>query len=152
MNTRAFFQVVPGAVKLWAWITVIAAVATAFIMGLVASAHDGKLWTVPLFSAAGLLFGIFCAAWLLGLGFIYADARRRAMRPVLWVLVAILFPHLLGFLLYFVMRQPLASPCARCGQLIPSGQRFCAWCGAVQAHSPSDTGSPAFSQNQGSSQ
>ena len=30
------------------------------------------------------------------------------MRPVLWVLVAALFPHLLGFLLYFVMRHPIA--------------------------------------------
>ena len=149
MNTRPFFQVVPGSVKLWAWITVIGAVATGFIAGLVAVAHDASLWTILLYSAAGLLCGIFSAAWLLGLGFIFSDARRRGMRPVLWVLVAILFPHLLGFLLYFVMRQPLASPCGRCGATIPSGQRFCSWCGAIQ--SPSGDQSPAFSQNQGPS-
>lgn len=143
MNTRPFFQVVPGAVKLWAWIIVIGAVVTGFIAGLVAVAHNASLWTVLLYSAVGLLSGIFFAAWLLGLGFIYADARRRAMRPVLWVLIAIFIPHLLGFLLYFALRQPLASPCGRCGATVPSGQRFCSWCGAVQAHSPSGDQSPA---------
>lgn len=151
MNTRPFFQVVPTAVKLWAWIIVIGAVLTGFIVGLVGASRDASLWAIPLFSGAGLLLGILFATWLLGLGFIFADARQRAMRPVLWVLVAILFPHLLGFLLYFVMRQPLATPCARCGQTIPSGQRFCSWCGAVQTQSPSGA-SPAFGPNQGTSQ
>ena len=47
------------------------------------------------------------AAWTLCLGYVYADAKRRGMRPVLWTLIAALFPHLFGFLLYFALRQPM---------------------------------------------
>ncbi|HZC44657.1 MAG TPA: hypothetical protein VE195_10805 [Acidobacteriaceae bacterium] len=77
----------------------------------------------------GLLAGTFIAIWLLCLGYVYADARRRAMPAVLWVLIAILIPNLLGFLLYFALRRPLGSPCSSCGQLIAAEQRFCSWCG-----------------------
>ena len=130
MNTRPFFQVVPKSVQLWAWITVVATAVIALTMGILTiTAHHGSLWTIPLYTLAGLFTGTLFATWLLGLGFVYADARRRAMQPVLWVMVALLVPHLLGFLLYFVLRQPLASPCGHCGQQIPSGQRFCSWCG-----------------------
>lgn len=153
MNTRRrFFQVVPPAVQLWAWITLFGAVVTGLIVGSVAAtSHGGSLWTIPLFGAGGLFLGILFSTWLLGLGFVFADARRRAMRPVLWVLVCILFPHLLGFLLYFVIRQPLASPCNHCGQTIPSGQRFCSWCGTLQTHSPSADAPSAFGRNPGAS-
>ncbi|HEY5381309.1 MAG TPA: zinc ribbon domain-containing protein [Acidobacteriaceae bacterium] len=152
MNTRPFFQVVPAQVKLWAWIAVIGAVATGLSVAVWATAaHHASPWTILLYSAAGLFIGLLFATWLLGLGFVFADARRRAMRPVLWVFVCILFPHLLGFLLYFVMRQPLASPCGHCGQAVPSGQRFCSWCGSLQAHSRSADGPPPFGQGQGAS-
>jgi hypothetical protein len=151
MNTRPFFQVVPTPVKLWAWITVIGAVVTGIAVGLCTAAHRGSFWTIPLYGVAGLFLGALLATWLLGLGFVFADARRRAMRPVLWVFVAILFPHLLGFLLYFVMRQPLASPCGHCGQTVPSGQRFCSWCGTLQTNPPSADAPPPFGQSSGTS-
>jgi hypothetical protein len=80
----------------------------------------------------GLFLGCLIAIWLLCLGYVYGDAKRRAMRPVLWVLVTALFPHVLGFLLYFVLRQPIASTCSNCGQTIPRYQRFCSWCGNPQ--------------------
>jgi hypothetical protein len=76
-----------------------------------------------------LVVGALFAAWLLGLGYVYADARRRAMPAVPWTLVAIFVPNLLGFLLYFVLRRPIASPCPQCGQAITAGQRFCPSCG-----------------------
>lgn len=150
MNTRPFFQVVPSAVKRWAWIPVAGCVAIASVAGVLAVAdHHASLWTIPLYGAAGFLFGLVCAAWLLGLGYVFADARQRGMRPVLWVLVCILFPHLLGFLLYFVLRQPLASPCTHCGQTISSGQHFCSWCGSPQAPSPAPNAPPPFGQSPG---
>jgi hypothetical protein len=77
----------------------------------------------------GLVIGGFVAVWLLCLGYVYADARRRVMPPALWVLVAIFVPNLLGFLLYFALRRPIATPCPRCGRAVSADQRFCAWCG-----------------------
>jgi hypothetical protein len=108
----------------------------AVLIGLVVGYHavdqGAALRTMFIFGSAGLFGGVVIATWLVCLGFVFADARRRAMRPVLWVLVAALFPHLLGFLLYFVLRQPIASPCTHCGQIIPLQQQFCAWCGNPQ--------------------
>ncbi len=90
---------------------------------------------------AGLFIGSLFAIWLLCVGFVYGDAKLRAMRPALWVWIVILFPHLLGFLLYFVLRQPITSTCPHCGQKIPQTLRFCSWCGNPQT--PSAPGGPA---------
>ncbi len=78
---------------------------------------------------AGVAMGFFLAAWLVCLGYVYEDARRRVMPPVLWILVAILVPNLLGFLIYFAVRRPIATPCAQCGQPVQANTRFCSWCG-----------------------
>jgi zinc-ribbon domain/Phospholipase_D-nuclease N-terminal len=88
----------------------------------------------------GLLAGTFFAVWMLCLGYVYADAKRRGMRPVLWTLIAALFPHLFGFLLYFALRQSLGPKCPSCGQPVMPGQRFCSWCGSVGAASGGGTG------------
>lgn len=83
----------------------------------------------------GILIGCFFAILVLALGYVYGDARRRNMPAIPWLLVALLVPNLLGFLLYFVLRRPLARPCPQCGQAITPEQRFCSWCG-VQQYAP----------------
>jgi Phospholipase_D-nuclease N-terminal len=133
MKIRNFLSVVPQAVKRWALVIVGCAVLIGLLVGYHAANHGEGLRTMSIFSSAALFGGALAAIWLVCLGFVFADARRRGMRPVLWVLVAALFPHLLGFLLYFVLRQPIASPCARCGQAIALNQQFCAGCGNPQA-------------------
>ena len=131
MNIRQSLRVVPKAVQIWSLVIVGCAV----LIGLGAGYHEAQgpaLRTMSIDAGAGLFVGVVIAAWFLCLGFVFADAQRRAMRPFLWVLVAALFPHLLGFLLYFVMRQPIASTCSHCGGMIPLNQRFCSWCGSPQ--------------------
>jgi hypothetical protein len=76
-----------------------------------------------------LLAGVVIALWILCLGYVNADARRRAMPPILWTLIAAFIPNLLGFLLYFALRRPIALPCPQCGQATIAAQRFCPWCG-----------------------
>jgi hypothetical protein len=92
---------------------------------------------------AGLLAGTFIGSlfliWVLALGYVYGDARRRNMPAVPWLLVALFVPNLLGFLLYFVLRKPLARPCPQCGQAITPEQRFCSWCGGQQYAAPYGT-------------
>jgi zinc-ribbon domain len=137
MNIRQSLSVVPKAVQIWSLVIAGCAV----LIGLGVGYHEAQpgtaLRTMSIYASAGLFGGVVIAAWLLCLGFVFADARRRAMRPFLWVLVAGLFPHLLGFLLYFVLRQPIASACSHCGRTIPLNQRFCAWCGSPQPASAS---------------
>jgi hypothetical protein len=132
MKIRNFLSVVPRAVKRWALAIVGCAVPIALVVGYHAANQGSALRTMSIFGSAALFGGVVVAAWLVCVGFVYADAGRRAMRPVLWVLVVALFPHLLGFLLYFVLRQPIASPCAHCGLAIALNQQFCAGCGNPQ--------------------
>jgi hypothetical protein len=136
MKLRLFFSLIPKAIQTWASVLVGVAVLIGLVIGYRtagAGAHAGEmLTTMSIFGGIALLFGSVMAVWLLGVGFVYADARQRAMRPVPWVLAVIFFPHLLGFLLYFVMRQPITATCTRCGMAVSPYQRFCSWCGTSQ--------------------
>jgi hypothetical protein len=132
MKIRNFLSIVPRPVKRGALVAVGCAGLVGLALGYHALTQGDGLRPIFIDSSAALIFGMLAAAWAVCLGFVFADAEQRAMRPVLWVLVAALFPHLLGFLLYFVLRQPIASTCAHCGQRVPLQQPFCSWCGKPQ--------------------
>ena len=144
MKRRPFLSIVPKAIQIWALVLVGSAVSIGLVIGQQtagAGARAGALLTtMSLFGGVALLFSSFMAVWLLGVGFVYADAHQRAMRPVPWVLAVIFFPHLLGFLLYFVMRQPITAICIRCGMAVSPYQRFCSWCGTSQVPQTSTDG------------
>ena len=138
MKSR-FLSVVPKVVQVWAVAIVAAAVLIGLAVGGYAVAGGAALRTMFVYAAAALAVGMVIASWLLCLGFVFADARRRGMRAAGWTLVAMLMPNLLGFLLYFVMRRPLAAPCVSCSREIPVDQPFCSWCGTSRAPLPSAT-------------
>lgn len=68
----------------------------------------------PLAGSCLLLAGWAVAGW--------------TMRPGLWALVVILFPHLLGF---HLLRHapPATSSCTQCSSPVTTDQRFCSSCG-----------------------
>jgi hypothetical protein len=141
MSIQRFLSVVPKAVRISALTLVVCGTLVGLMVGsfwpFIQHRHFGAgAATLGVLgcTAAGVFLSCLIATWLLCLGYVYADARRRAMQPVLWVLVAIFVPHLLGFLLYFVLRQPIPSMCPHCGQTISIHQRFCSWCG--KPHTP----------------
>lgn len=82
------------------------------------------LFIVALVTAAGValtaLVSLFC--------YIAVDAKRRGMSPVLWVLVALLVPYLIGVILYFVLREPLPMECPQCGRAVNPHFNFCPGC------------------------
>ena len=61
---------------------------------------------------------------------VYGDAKRRGMRHVLWTLVAMFVPNALGFIAYFILRDPLLQPCAACGATARRDFAFCPQCGS----------------------
>ena len=71
---------------------------------------------------------IFC--WVLLIGYVNADARRRGMRYIMWTLLAIFVPNTLGIILYFVLRDPLMIQCANCGAFGRTTFVFCPQCGS----------------------
>jgi drug/metabolite transporter (DMT)-like permease len=125
MKVRQFLAVVPSSFKTAATALACCAVLIAATVVLVERIRDGRIADICL----GLLVGAVIAIWVLCLGYVHADARRRGMPPILWTLIAALIPNLLGFLLYFASRRPIALSCPHCGQAITAEQRFCSWCG-----------------------
>jgi hypothetical protein len=152
MKLRHFLSIVPKTVQRGALVILGCASLIGLVVGYEVADQGAVLRTISLYGGAALVLGSLLAIWLLCLGFVFADARRRAMRSVLWVLVVALFPHLLGFLLYFVMRHPIAATCTQCGMTVSNHQRFCSWCGTPLVPSESAIGPLTANSLQGASQ
>ena len=79
---------------------------------------------------AFVLWGmLFLFAWVVLIGYIHADARRRGMRYIMWTLLTIFIPYGIGAILYFVLRDPLLVSCPKCGARCRSVFVFCPQCG-----------------------
>lgn len=94
--------------------------------------HDegAYLAALPLFLAS-LLGVTLLGAYVLLVGYVYGDARRRGMNHRLWTLLAIFIPNGIGMILYFILRDPVPVPCPGCGTPARRGHAYCAGCGAV---------------------
>ncbi len=74
---------------------------------------------------------ILLACLIFLISYVYVDAKRREMNAVLWtVLVIILLPAYLGigFILYFLLREPLPYPCPHCGAFVNARFNYCPGC------------------------
>lgn len=63
--------------------------------------------------------------------YVNRDASRRGMSAALWtILVIILLPAwgFIGFVIYFLMREPLPYPCPQCGNSVGARFNFCPNC------------------------
>jgi len=92
--------------------------------------HDVVLSTLAL---AGVitLGGVFFSAFLLMLGYVYRDAKRRGMHAGLWtLLVLILSPAylLIGLIIYLLVREPLPYACPQCASTVNARFNFCPNC------------------------
>jgi RNA polymerase subunit RPABC4/transcription elongation factor Spt4 len=78
----------------------------------------------------GIVTGValVLSVFVLFYGYIWADAKRRGMSPVLWLLVSLLVPYLIGAILYFVVREPLPMNCPHCGRAVNPHFNFCPGC------------------------
>ncbi len=82
---------------------------------------------------AGIITGIslVLGTLILLVGYVNRDAKRRGMNSALWtLLVIVLLPAwtFVGFLIYFLMREPLPYNCAQCGTTVGARFNFCPNC------------------------
>ena len=85
---------------------------------------------LPLISIIG---GLFFALFILLIGYVNADSKRRGMNSLLWTLLVLFVPKAIGFLAYFLLRKPLlvegVHSCPKCGSGVRADFRFCPKCG-----------------------
>ncbi|MGC2662313.1 MAG: zinc ribbon domain-containing protein [Bryobacteraceae bacterium] len=120
----AEIKIIPG----WAWTLAVIGVAAGLFMFNIVPLHPSDApppWARPLL---GLLAGTVLGCYVLLIGYVNRDARRRGMSTLLWTIVAIFIPNGLGIILYFILRQPLCRICSQCGNAVQMGFNFCPRC------------------------
>jgi len=74
---------------------------------------------------------LFMAVFIFMIAYVNRDAKRRGMNYVLWtLLVLILYPGwlIIGFITYFLMREPMPYPCPQCATTVGARFNFCPNC------------------------
>ena len=130
----------------WLVWTCIALYILALIIGLSINLHnfgtheaifpDESLRDQPVLAClalAGVItFATICfSASFFMLGYVYRDAKRRGMSPVLWtLLVLILSPTMgiIGLVIYLLIREPLPYTCPQCAATVSARFNFCPNC------------------------
>jgi len=125
-NYQEEFGIVPG------FMVPVAIIGFACIMFLFLNympVHDPHAPPFPARLLLGVLVGGVVAAYLLLIGYVNQDAKRRDMGQVLWTLLVIFIPNGIGFLAYFLLRKPILQPCPQCGAKADRGFQYCPACG-----------------------
>jgi RNA polymerase subunit RPABC4/transcription elongation factor Spt4 len=92
---------------------------------------DRGAQNLPLIGKIAMIafIGVPLACWVLLIGYVNADARRRGMRYIMWTLLAIFIPNAIGIIVYFILRDPLPRICPQCSQSVKVGFAYCPHCG-----------------------
>jgi RNA polymerase subunit RPABC4/transcription elongation factor Spt4 len=122
-------KIIPKAARIVAVLIYVACVV--FFTLLFMFSHDQGLQSTPQAAKVALVLapGLVLAIYILLVGYVNGDAKRRGMRYVMWTLLAIFIPNSIGIILYFILRDPLLKPCPRCSQIVRPGFTFCPHCG-----------------------
>jgi hypothetical protein len=135
------FRIIPR----WLIITVIVlfllAQVIAYLVNMNAAQLGGEIFPPELkdepglaaLALGGIVTGIslFMACMIFMIAYVNRDASRRGMNSALWtLLVVVLTPSslIIGFVIYFLMREPLPYPCPQCNTTVSARFNFCPNC------------------------
>lgn len=83
---------------------------------------------LPMRVLMGYSWGSLFASYMLLVGYVSRDVKRRNMPAALWMLIVIVMPGGIGAVVYFLLRQPMLSRCPHCSTEIASSYHFCPQC------------------------
>jgi zinc-ribbon domain len=126
------FRIIPKWLKVLCTILYFVAVTigvTVMIKAPDARPHDIRdQAALSVLAIIGIITGVSLvfAAYILMLGYVNRDAKRRGMNSALWTwFVLLMLPTsvgIIGLIIYLLVREPLPYPCPRCDK--PVGPRF----------------------------
>ena len=101
-----------------------AAAIITFLLGQYARPLDSRATLV------GVIWALTAAAyWVLVAWWVYLDSAWRRMDGVPWAVLT-LVTNVVGLVTYLVIRYPDPRSCGRCGASIPTGLKYCPFCGS----------------------
>src|ERR1700735_3511486 len=74
--------------------------------------HKDEL--LPMRLLMGYSWGTAFASYVLLVGYVSRDVRRRRMPAGLWMLIVVVMPGGIGAVVYFLLRQPMMAPRPPC--------------------------------------
>jgi hypothetical protein len=114
------------------WSVVLAVVAFAAMQyvffGRVAHGPGPQRGYNPMHFLMAYSWGTLVASYVLLVGYVSRDARRRNMNVGLWMLIVLLMTGGVGAVVYFLLRQPVLSRCPHCSTEIAASYNFCPQC------------------------
>jgi hypothetical protein len=72
--------------------------------------------------------GTILAFLTIMVGYVNRDAGLRGMNRTLWTLLVIFVPNAIGFILYFLLRNPIQLECPKCSAMVDPRANFCPRC------------------------
>lgn len=128
-------RIIPGVA--WVVALVVMTLWFAVLTPLIVAQHQHRpegAQIPPVALSALLAFaGIVLAIWIVMVFYVHADATRRQMNRWLWTALVIFIPNAIGFIVYFLLRQPIGRPCSKCGATVRPDYTYCPACGAATA-------------------
>jgi hypothetical protein len=73
-------------------------------------------------------WGAALASYVLLIGYISRDVKRRNMSAGIWMLIVLVMPGGIGAVVYFLLRQPMMTRCPSCRTEVASEFHFCPQC------------------------
>ena len=83
---------------------------------------------LPMRLLMGYAWGTAFASYVLLVGYVSRDVKRRNMPAGLWMLIVGVMPGGIGAVVYFLLRQPVLMPCPHCSTELTSNVHFCPQC------------------------
>jgi hypothetical protein len=117
-------RIIPG----WAYGLAIALLIAIEILAPIIRRHDAHPMPLAGLIALMTLGGLFVAALGLLIGYVNRDAKRRGMNATLWTILVIVIPNLIGYIIYFLAREPKLFPCPQCGGTVSARFNYCPKC------------------------
>ena len=115
-------------IPIWAYVLAFALFVCAEVLLPIWRRHHPHPMPLPALAVVMVLAGILLAALGLLIGYVNRDAKRRGMNATLWTIMVIFIPNAIGYIIYFLVREPLLFNCPQCGGTVSARFNFCPKC------------------------
>jgi hypothetical protein len=115
-------------VPTWSYVLGIVLFTAVEFLGPILRRHDAHPMPLPALICVMTFVGLLMIALSMMVGYVNRDAKRRGMSPTLWTILVLVVPNAIGYIIYFLAREPLVYGCPQCQTPVNAKFNFCPKC------------------------